>query len=315
MFKRFTKHFTVSQINKVFRHAKFSERTHCPRCNSRRISLVSDGRFLCRRCHYLFSLTTNTYLDFSRLSFDQWYELLYWFVYEFTANKTAKEVKLNQRLIHRCFSVIRKAICDYEKTEMGKLFSGVIEADETYVGPKFKNRRKKNRDHYRKINAVKRGRGSKSLQQPILGLYQRNGTVYLKFIKDAGKKTLQEIIKGRIVLQSEVYTDTWKSYKGLNEKGYFHETIDHGQEEYVKIRKDKKSNHKEKQTRKIHINGIEGFWGYLKERLLKHHGLSKDNLIYYVKEIEFRFNNRHLETDEMVEKIIKILMNFISSND
>src|SRR3989338_5978742 len=113
MFKRFTKHFTVSQINKVFRHAKFSERTHCPRCNSRRISLVSDGRFLCRRCHYLFSLTTNTYLDFSRLSFDQWYELLYWFVYEFTQKETDEEMKLNQKLFHLCFFVIADCFPDY----------------------------------------------------------------------------------------------------------------------------------------------------------------------------------------------------------
>jgi transposase len=233
----------------------------------------------------VFSILTNTYLSKSKLPLEDWYELLYWFVYEFTANKTAKEVKLNQRLVHRCFSIIRKAIYDYEEIEMEKLLSGIIEADETYVGPKFRNRRKSTRDYYRKINAVKRGRGSKSLQQPIFGLYQRNGTVYLKFVKDAGKKTLQDIIKGKIVLTSEVYTDTWKSYKGLNKQGYQHEIIDHGGEEYVKIKQERKSNQKEKQTKKIHINGLEGFWGYLKERLLKHHGIEKDNLIYYVKEI------------------------------
>ena len=69
---------------------------------------------------------------------------------------------------------------------------------------------------------------------------------------------------------------------------------------------------KEKKGKKVHINGIEGFWGYLKEQLLKHHGVSKTNLIYYVKEQEFRFNNRHLSTDEMVIKITNILMNSAS---
>ena len=48
----------------------------------------------------------------------------------------------------------------------------------------------------------------------------------LEFVCDAKKKTLQDIIKGKIVLQSNIYTDTWKSYRGLNKKGYHHETID-----------------------------------------------------------------------------------------
>jgi transposase len=31
---------------------------------------------------------------------------------------------------------------------------------------------------------------------------------------------------------------------------------------------------------------------YIKERLLKFHGASKDNFIYYLKELEFRYNFR-----------------------
>ena len=66
----------------------------------------------------------------------------------------------------------------------------------------------------------------------------------------------------------------------------------------------------EKKGKKIHINGIEGFWGYLKEHLLKHHGVAKDNLIYYIKEQEFRFNYRYLTTDEFVQKLVEILVIF-----
>jgi hypothetical protein len=43
---------------------------------------------------------------------------------------------------------------------------------------------------------------------------------------------------------------------------------------------------------KVYINGIEGFWSYAKERLLKFNGVSKDNFIYYLKELEFRYNLR-----------------------
>ena len=38
------------------------------------------------------------------------------------------------------------------------------------------------------------------------------------------------------------------------------------------------------------INGIEGFWSYVKERLVKYHGVSKKNSILYLNELEFRYN-------------------------
>lgn len=294
----------MSKISRIFGHAKFPIKKQCLRCNSRKLFAIIDGRLKCRRCRYIFSQFTGTPIVKSRLPLDAWYELIWWFVYEFTANKTAKETELPQRLVHRCFSTIRKAIHDYEETEMKKFF-GEVEADETYIGPKFKNRRKKSRQHYRQINAVKRGRGAKNLQQPVFGLYQRNGTVYIKFVSDAGKKVIQNIIRGKIILESEIYTDTWTAYDGLKKKGYRHETIDHGDEEYFK----------QKGKKKIHINGIEGFWGYMKERLLKHHGVAKHNLIYYVKELEFRFNYRELKTEKMIEKIINILVKSGSPDD
>ncbi len=113
-------------------------------------------------------------------------------------------------------------------------FFGEVEVDETYIGPKFKNRKRKKREKLRKVDAVKRGRGAKILLQPIFGIYQRNGTVYMKFVKDTGKKTLQKIIKGKIVLESDLYSDTWPAYNELKKKGYKHETIDHNNEEYFK---------------------------------------------------------------------------------
>jgi transposase len=42
----------------------------------------------------------------------------------------------------------------------------------------------------------------------------------------------------------------------------------------------------------VYINGIEGFWSYAKERLLKFHGVSRENFVYYLKELEFRYNYR-----------------------
>ena len=84
---------------------------------------------------------------------------------------------------------------------------------------------------------------------------------------------------------SVFYTDGWKSYASLEQYGK-HNVIDHDKELVDK-------NHN-------HINGIEGFWSFAKERFHKYHGIDKQNYPLYVKEMEFRFNHRN-------ESIFKLL--------
>lgn len=50
--------------------------------------------------------------------------------------------------------------------------------------------------------------------------------------------------------------------------------------------------------------GIEGFWSFAKGNLLKFHGLSPDNFPYYLKELEFRYNNRN---ENLFEKIVETI--------
>jgi len=52
---------------------------------------------------------------------------------------------------------------------------------------------------------------------------------------------------------SKVCSDTYRSYTGLAAAGYVHRTVEHKIKEYVRG--------------KNHINGLEGFWGYLKRKL------------------------------------------------
>jgi transposase len=59
--------------------------------------------------------------------------------------------------------------------------------------------------------------------------------------------------------------------------GYRHLRVDHG---------------KRFSSGKVYINGLEGFWSYAKERLAKFHGVSKGKFPLYLKEMEFRYNNR-----------------------
>ena len=99
---------------------------------------------------------------------------------------------------------------------------------------------------------------------------------------------------------SNVFSDTGTWYAGLVGLGYMHKTVDHGKQEYV--------------AGEVHINGLEGFWGLSKTNMHTYKGIKKTNWLLYLKEMEFRYNYRKLNFDEMVEKIIKILMSYKRSN-
>ena len=50
-----------------------------------------------------------------------------------------------------------------------------------------------------------------------------------------------------------------------------------------------------------HINGIESFWGYAKNRLVKFKGVPKHTFYLHLKETEFRFNHRKANLYNLTE--------------
>jgi len=86
------------------------------------------------------------------------------------------------------------------------------------------------------------------------------------------------VIRGKILEESTIYTDGWKSYDGLVLNGYKHYRIHHNKNEFAR--------------EKNHINGIESFWSYTKRRLLKFNGIRKNKFLLHLKESQFRWNNR-----------------------
>ena len=55
-----------------------------------------------------------------------------------------------------------------------------------------------------------------------------------------------------------------------------------------------------------HINGIESFWGYAKNRLVKFNGVPKHTFYLHLKETEFRFNHRK---EDLYKLLLKMLRN------
>lgn len=185
--------------------------------------------------------------------------ILYFFYLELSARKAARELRLSYPTVHTNYQIFRQLIADHLDREFTKL-SGKLELDETCFGGKRKG---------------KRGRGAYN-KAIVFGILERRGKVYTKVVPNVKAKTLMGEIKGKSVKGSVFYTDCFKSYKSLKQFGKHH-----------------KVNHQKTFGRSHnHINGIEGFWSYAKERFHKYHGINMRNYPLYLKEMEFRFNHR-----------------------
>jgi transposase len=192
------------------------------------------------------------------------------FELEVSARKIAQQVQLSYPTILKAVTLLRVAIVANTK-DAEELFNGEIELDETYFGGRRKGRR--GRGAYNKV--------------PVFGILERDGTVRVEVVKDVTAESILSMTIKIVRRGSIVYTDKFRSYDALMFCGYRHLRVDH----------------KRRFSRgKVYINGLEGFWSYAKERIIKFHGVSKEKFPLYLKEMEFRYNNRHKDIFTLLVK-------------
>ena len=227
-------------------------------------------------------MVKNRYLKRAKVSEYKFRLILKYFLMDFTASDTAEITGLNRNTINRIFGLIRANILNNLEKEKD-LLVGNVELDESYFGPK------------RVRGKRGRGAGGKTI---VFGLLKRGGKVYVEIVPDAKAKSLLPIIRGKVDTScSTIHTDGWKAYDGLVDLGYKkHYRVCHSKNEFARGKK--------------HINGIESFWAFTKNRLSKFNGIKKDNLNLYLKESQWRFNNRKTPLDER----IKLLQNLFTNN-
>ena len=218
----------------------------------------------------------NRYYKNSKISEVKFRRLIRCYALDLTAQDTARLTGISARSVNSIYLKIRQRIAEYCETQSP--YSGEVELDESYFGPKrIKGKRG-------------RGAGGKTI---VFGIFKRNGHVYTEIVPDAKKKTLLAVIRGRVNVNTIIHTDGWRAYDGLVDVGYEkHFRVSHGDNEFARDRS--------------HINGIESFWAYVKLRLSKFKGLPKHTFYLHLKESEFRFNHRQ---DDLYKILLKLLRN------
>src|SRR4030043_174794 len=169
------------------------------------------------------------------------------------------------------------------------VFEGIVEIDETYLGGSWRNKRKDVR-----AKGAKRGRGT--TKQAVFGILCRNGQVWAEIVPNVGAGTLLPLLKQRVITGTIVCSDTFKSYTGVAAGGYVHRLVKHEQQEYS----DGQGNH---------INGLEGFRGYLKRMLASKGGIRKERLHLYLAEYVWRYNHRGLKIGDKIDRVLSLIQN------
>jgi transposase len=229
---------------------------------------MSRQRLRCRICGKDFSPLKSTKFSEIKISASRWLILIKLFELSVSARKASVEMNMSYKTTLKAFDLLRRAIAE-ELSKFDEIMKGEIELNESYFGGKRKGKRRI-------------GAAGKTI---VFGILERVGKVSVEIVKNVTAKTLMNETVKKVRRGSIVYTDKWKGYDSLMFSVYKHLNIDH--------------RYKFKEG-KVFINGVEGFWGFAKERLMKYHGISSHKLILYLREMEWRYNNRNEYRFEML---------------
>jgi transposase-like protein len=300
----FDRQFSTDEACKDFLAAqRWPDGVRCPRCNAKDRVYVLKTRpyhWVCKsgaqtiddptgqvltcdkRNGYRFSVISGTIFMDTKVPLRLWFKVGYLML---TAKKRISSLQVHRLVFgENSGSDWRTSwyMCHRWRAAMrGDAFplTGVVEADETYIGGKDANR------HWnRKSAQVRKAQGPQPFGKCIgydkvgvIGAIARKGNIVCKVIGDQDARTLSGFVRNVVSDQvSLVVTDEKHDYKHM---GLPHQFVNHSHGEYVRGN--------------VHTNNIEGFWSLLKRGVVgTYHKVSKDYLPLYLNEFSFRFNNR-----------------------
>jgi len=178
----------------------------------------------------------------------------------------AQILGINQKSAWKMNHAIREMMDNRDET--GPALSGVVEADETFVGgkPKFKH-------------GVKHKRGKGTNKQPVFIAIQRRGEVRATVIPYDTKRHIVPALMKFVDTSSILMTDGSLAYTKAGKKFVGHYTVNHGKKQFA--------------NKGVHINTSEGFAAMLERAQFGvYHWTSKYYLQRYVDEMVFRWNMR-----------------------
>ena len=260
------KFHSEERCREYLEHLRWPNGIACPRCGGTIVSRsYKRDQFVCDSCNYNFSVTSDTMLHDTHLPLRKWYVATYLMVESkkgISANQMKRTLGVHYRTAWYLCHRIRHAMSQARKD--ARPLTGIIEADETWVGGKTR----------------RKGRGYKGNKALVIGVTERGGDVILQVAQDRSRKTLHELVLSSTDPAARaIFTDDWPAYRGLGDADTRHETVNHTMEEYVRG--------------EVHTNTAESVWSLLKRSIMgSFHHVSVKHLDAYLDELEWRFSGR-----------------------
>lgn len=252
----------------------------CPYCNSKKATpYKGTQRYQCNTCKTAFSVTVGTVFHRTHLDLQKWFLAIALVLNAkkgYSARQLGRDIEVTKDTAWRMFMQIRKAF-----VEAPELLEGIVEADETFIGGKNKNR------HNDKKAEGSQGGADKTI---VVGVMQRGGKVVAKKAKDRSEKTLKKFVKANVKKGSTLSTDEWRGYNKMSAH-FQHMVCNHGQGLYV--------------SGDAHTNGMENFWSLFKRGIVgQYHQVSERYLDKYLAEFCFRYSNRDVAAPLVFNMVI-----------
>ena len=257
----------------------------CPHCGSLRVRRMEGktqaGMFLCNDCRDKFTVRTGTIMERSHIPLHKW--LLA--THLLSASKKGMSAKQIERMLaityrsawflcHR----IREAMDGAAPTGPLGGPDMVVEADETYVGGKARNRATR----------------KPSPKKAVVALVERNGMARSFHVANVNAKDVRALVVTNIDRASHLMTDESPVYTRMGREFNGHSTVNHSAGEYVTTGGFK------------HSNTAENFFSIFKRGVIgTYHHMSEAHLGRYCKEFDFRYNTRAMTDGERAALALK----------
>ena len=251
---------------------------HCGNVDRERIGRLNGkttriGLFKCYACRQPFNVKVGTVFEKSHVPMRVWLQAIYLM--------SASKKGISTRQLQRTFQCglktawflghrVREAMTVLNLLDSspigGDQLGGanqVVEADETFVGGKARNRK-----------------GKIPPKTPVLSLVERDGRVRSFRVPDVTAQSLKPIIVANVNKASFLMTDDAPVYTAFARDFAGHGTVNHSAEEYVR-------------AAFWHTNTVENYFSILKRGIYGcYFHVSEKHLHRYAAEFDFRYNNR-----------------------
>jgi len=263
---------------------RYSKMETCPTCYKKAdYKRVKDCKgYQCTQCNNRIFPMAGTIFEKSTTP------LIYWFtaIYLFTTTRNGVAAKELERQFNICYKTALR-MAHQIKILIGKrtenVMTGIVEADEMYLGGKLKN-----------MHATKRVSMHKDANKSVVfGMLERGGEIVIQHVEDNKQTTVMPLVEEKVTRGSIFFTDSGTAYQGIDPTQFKHYVINHFKGEYVRGI--------------IHTNTIEGFWSQVRRTILGTHiSVSSRHLQKYLNECAFRYKMRKNQ-DEMFDAILNLV--------